>query len=105
MPKIIAKSNWVVLTAFFLAAISILNMKPVFAGSKDVQIETQAKAVNINTAGSQELQVLRGVGPAIAERIIQYRQEHGRFEHAEDLTKVHGIGQAKFQKIKAQVSI
>lgn len=61
--------------------------------------------VNINSAGSEELQALKGVGPALAERILQYRTEHGKFEHAEDLTQVRGIGPAKFEKMKAQVTI
>ena len=64
-----------------------------------------AKLVNINQAGSEELQNVRGIGPAIAERIIQYRNDHGRFERLEDLSNVNGIGKAKLEKIKSQVSI
>jgi comEA protein len=77
-----------------------------FAAPKaEMQIETQAKVVNINKAGVEELQTLRGIGPAIASRIIQYRESHGNFEKIEDLVNVGGIGQAKLQKIKTQVTV
>ena len=67
--------------------------------------QAPAKIVNINTAASEELQTLRGVGPAIAERILQYRQEHGRFEKVEDLSNVHGIGANKLEKMKSQITV
>ena len=69
------------------------------------QAKSQSTVVNINKASLEELQVLRGVGPAIAGRILQYRQEHGRFERAEDLVGIRGIGEAKFAKIKSQISV
>lgn len=64
-----------------------------------------AALINVNKASAEELQVIRGIGPSLAERIIQYREEHGRFEKAEDLVKVRGIGEAKFEKIKEQISL
>ena len=73
--------------------------------AKDVKIENPAKVVNFNTATSEELQSIRGIGPAIAGRILEYRKEHGRFEKIEDVAKVRGIGEAKLQKMKTQVSI
>ena len=76
------------------------------APKAEAQMDVQApSAVNINTATAEELEAIRGIGPAIAERIIQYRSEHGPFAHAEDLTNIRGIGEAKFQKIKEQVTI
>jgi competence protein ComEA len=48
--------------------------------------------IDINTAGSEELQMLPGIGPVLAERILQFRQEFGPFERAEDLVQVKGIG-------------
>ena len=76
------------------------------APKSEVQVEAKGTAVvNINKAGLEELQNVRGIGPALAERVIQYRDEHGRFERPEDLVNVRGIGEAKFQKIKSQISI
>ncbi len=67
--------------------------------------EAQAKMVNINSASVDELQTLHGVGPAIAHRIVEYRQEHGAFKNAQELVEVRGIGEAKYQKFKNQISV
>ena len=69
------------------------------------QEQAQVKLVSINKADSDELQSVRGIGPVIAGKILQYRKEHGSFEHVEDLSKVPGIGHAKFEKIKTQITI
>lgn len=60
--------------------------------------------VNINTAGVAELDKLPGVGPALAERIIQYRTDNGPFTRPEDLQKVSGIGAKTFEKMAAMVT-
>ena len=61
--------------------------------------------ININTASAGELDKLPGVGPAIAEKIVQYREAHGSFGKAEDLKKVPGIGESKYNKMKDQIRI
>lgn len=61
--------------------------------------------VNINKADAGELETIRGIGPLLAQRIMEYRQANGRFEKLEDLVRVPGIGQAKFEKIKSQITL
>lgn len=61
--------------------------------------------VNINTADEKELDSLPGVGPAMAKRIVEYRESNGGFQSPEELKKVRGIGDAKFEKMKERVSI
>lgn len=61
--------------------------------------------VNINTAGVEELDQLPGIGPAIAQRIIDYRNEHGEFKKVEDIQEVKGIGDAKFSEIKDSITV
>jgi competence protein ComEA len=56
--------------------------------------------VNLNTADSAALESLPGIGPALAQRIIDYRQAHGPFERIEDLMQVSGIGEATFEEVK-----
>lgn len=55
--------------------------------------------VNINTATKGELENLPGIGPVIADRIIEYRQNH-KFSSIDDIKKVSGIGDKKFESIK-----
>lgn len=56
--------------------------------------------VNINTADPDLLESLPGIGPALAQRIVDHRQTHGPFERIEDVTEVSGIGDAIFESIK-----
>lgn len=55
--------------------------------------------VNINTATKDELQNLPGIGPALAEKIIEYRQNR-KFSNIDDIKKVSGIGEKRFDAIK-----
>lgn len=61
--------------------------------------------VNINSASAPELQRLNGVGPAIAARIVEYRNTHGNFSSPEDLLNVRGIGKVKLEKMRKQILI
>ncbi len=61
--------------------------------------------ISINTASQQELETLPGIGPAMAQRIIAYRNENGLFQSIEDLTQVKGIGQASFEKLKDRIRL
>ena len=67
--------------------------------------EGKENKVNINTASQSELDSLPGIGPSIAQRIIEYREENGNFQKIEDLQNVKGIGDAKFSNIKDNVTV
>ena len=60
--------------------------------------------VNVNKADVEELQTVRGIGPALAERIVQFRKENGPYERLDDLALIRGIGGSKLQKIKGQLT-
>lgn len=60
--------------------------------------------VNLNTASLDELETLPGVGPATAQRIVNWRGQHGSFTSVEELRQVGGIGQAKFAKLQDLVT-
>jgi len=64
-----------------------------------------AEKVNINEATVEELAQVKFIGPTIAERIVQYRENSGSFEKAEDLMNVKGIGPKTFEKIKDLITL
>lgn len=78
-------------------------------GKESTTTEKNAKGVsgkvNINTANQTELETLQGIGPALAQRIIEYRQENGKFQTIEDIQNVKGIGDSKYSNIKDDICI
>jgi competence protein ComEA len=66
---------------------------------------TATAPVNLNTATAAELELLPGVGPATAQRIVEYRQQQGGFKKVEELMNVRGIGEASFLKLKMLVTL
>ena len=70
----------------------------------ETQIE-EYKKININTASLDRLTDLKGIGPVMAGRIIEYRKEHGNFENKEDIKNVKGIGEKTFEKIENRIII
>lgn len=87
------------LTVLFLCALLVLHL---YDGSlAAVRTDREAAAqeivlpdpapVNVNTAAAEELETLPGIGPALARRIVEYREVNGPFERKEELTAVSGI--------------
>jgi competence protein ComEA len=73
------------------------------AGSAAVKIKPGK--ININKAGAEELDTLPGIGPALAERILAYREEQGKFKDVAELKNVSGIGDKKFEGLAEFVTV
>lgn len=78
---------------------------PAPAGSGEHGGGQAAPVVNLNSADSAELQTLPGIGPAMAERILAHRDEHGPFGRVEELRAVSGIGPATMERLRDLVSV
>ena len=66
---------------------------------------TAAAPVNLNTATVEQLATIPGVGPKMAERIVDYRQKNGGFKKVEDLMNVSGVGEKSFLKMKPLITV
>lgn len=67
--------------------------------------ETPIAKININTASREELQTLTGIGEVIAGRIVEYREQNGKFRSIEELVEVKGIGEATLNSIRDMITV
>ncbi|MCC9087869.1 MULTISPECIES: helix-hairpin-helix domain-containing protein [Bacillus] len=65
----------------------------------------KSQGVNVNQADTAELKTINGIGPAKAEAIIAYREEHGEFEQIEDLRNISGFGEKTVERLKSQLTV
>lgn len=98
------------ITRILMAAIAaiVLTAPALGAQSKTAAPKSAATAaapVNLNTATVEQLATIPGVGPKMAERIIDYRQKNGGFKKVEDLMNVSGVGEKSFLKMKPLITV
>lgn len=96
-----------VLTALFLLSVGTVYLLTPRTTQGDYTVEGQAPSekpktekVNINTADADELDALPGIGPVLAQRIIDWRTANGPFTCPEDLLQVSGIGQTTLDGLR-----
>ena len=63
------------------------------------------KPVNINTANSEQLQQVPGIGPATAQKILQMRKSYGPFKSVDDLLAIRGLGQKRLDKMRKYLTV
>lgn len=77
--------------------------------SEEVQSSPNPRSFNelisINTASAPELERLPGIGPVIAQRIVEFREEYGPFQRLEDLLEVEGIGPSKLESLQDYIQV
>lgn len=83
----------------------IYNDEGINVIASDENSSSLSKQININKANSEELQKINGVGPALAEKIIAYREQNGKFKKIEDLKNVSGIGDKKYETLKEYITV
>ena len=94
------KSLPIFIIAFLIASASLAAMPEATPSAN-----APAGVVNINTANAQELSLLPRVGVKVAQRIVDYRTEHGKFAKASDLMQVKGIGDKSFQNLSSYLTV
>jgi competence protein ComEA len=67
--------------------------------------ESKGAAIDINSADVETLMELPGIGEGIAQRIVDYRKEHGPFENLDELLNVKGVGERMLQKIRVRLTV
>ena len=72
--------------------------------NKNVDVKKSEK-ININTATQTELETLPGIGPSTSLKIVNYREENGKFKSIEEIKEVSGIGDAKYENIKDLICV
>lgn len=70
-----------------------------------IPFRTEIPLISINHSDVQQLQQLKGIGPVLASRIVDYRSDHGLFQQLDDLKKVKGIGDKIFERIREQICL
>ena len=68
-------------------------------------VEFDEGLINLNTADRSQLETLPGIGPELAERILAYREENGLFVAKEQIMDVDGIGEVRYEKLEALITI
>lgn len=85
--------------------IPVNNITPPTTQESSPDAQNNNGKININTADVQQLTLLPGIGETMAKRIIDYRTENGGFSTIEDLMKVSGIGEKKFEQMKPYIKV
>jgi competence protein ComEA len=89
-----------------LALVGMAGVSPVYVVAAENPVASATvKTIHLNQATAEEFQALPGVGPALSERIVLYRTEHGPFSSGDQLTEVNGVGQAKLAKLRSQLTV
>ena len=61
--------------------------------------------LDLNRVSAADLELVDGIGPTLAARIVEFRRQHGAFRHIADLEEVHGIGAKTLDRVRAQLSV
>jgi competence ComEA-like helix-hairpin-helix protein len=81
--------------------IALLFSPTSLAGKK----KPPGQPVNINTANSEQLQLVPGIGPATADKILQMRKSYGAFKSVDDLLAIRGLGPKRLEKMRKYLTV
>lgn len=100
-----SRPMWRGLWLAFVIVLAAATAWPIPAAAQQEQKAVPDGKVNINTASKAELMKLDGIGPSVAEKIIEYRSSHGPFKKPEDVRKVRGFGKGLWERNKDAITV
>lgn len=109
------KEMMTLLVVVFAVLFAVVSIQPALAGSKSTAVEKTAPAkeikakkaqkININTADEATLSSLKGIGPKLAQNIIDYRSKNGMFKNIAELKNVKGIGEKLYSQLAPMLTV
>jgi len=89
------------LARWFLVCIALCAISSALPAKK----KPPAAPINLNTATSDELQLVPGIGPVTAEKILQMRKSYGPFKSVDDLLAIRGLGAKRLEKMRKYLTV
>ena len=83
----------------------IVTQVPAVPPAASTTSATAVSKVNLNRASVDELQSLPGVGPVLAQRMVEWRKAHGRYRTVDDLREVKGIGKKRMEQLRPLLTV
>jgi competence protein ComEA len=101
------RARWFTLATLGVAlmAAPVVGMAAGPAAAQGQEAKAPSQPLDLNTATAEALLAIPGIGTVMAERIVQWREEHGPFQSVDDLMKVKGIGEKSLEKLRPYVKV
>jgi competence protein ComEA len=90
---------------FLIAALVVLGLTGSAIAAENTAVSSHPGVVNINTADVSQLSLLPRVGAKAAQRIVDYRREHGPFKKTTDLMQVKGFGEKSYERLASLLTV
>ena len=88
-----------------IVSLSVALLFLILAGAPVAHAEAKSGPIDLNKASVEELRALPRVGPALAQRIVEYREKNGSFHKVEEIINVRGIGESTFKLLRDKITV
>ena len=103
--KLVRLAGWMVMVVMLSNTLYYPMNIALAEPARAAELSGAIKPVSINKATAEELEAVRGIGPAMAQRIVDYREANGGFKSLDQLKEVRVIGDLKYEKLKDQITV
>jgi comEA protein len=99
------RQHWAPLPIEVNESQNVITTSPVKPVLQSPEAETRFVRISLNQSGANELKTLPGIGPVMANRIVEYRKQNGSFQSIEEVIHVKGIGESTFKKMEPYLKL